>query len=244
LSILIAAGLFGPSAHVLRSPASLTAATVNPVANTAVINTVEDTSIGTTPNGFTYTGAWASCSKCQPSTPNASYYSTSASGAAMTLRFNGTQASLYGIRSRNGGISTVSVDGQAAAKVDTYASTAAVAQIFATAVLTPGSHTLVLTDTHTHNAKSTGYALAIDRAAVTAGPNAVLYGKVGAFGNLGSALPTGESWPRMLSPIGDLPPVSLSSSRRWRRRARSSWDPILRRTTRSTRPRPACRSAY
>ena len=154
---------------------------------------MEDTSIGTAPDGFKYGGTWARCGGCLPATLNSSYYSTSTSSAAVTLRFNGTQASLYGIKSKAGGISTVSLDGKTATKVDSYAPSPAAALLLTTPPLAPGSHTLVLTNTHTRNAKSSGYLLAVDRALITPASNAVLYGKAGTFGSLGGALPTGES---------------------------------------------------
>ena len=83
--------------------------------------------------------------------------------------------------------------GVRAVKVDTYSATPVAAQIFATVQLAAGTHTVSVTDTTAHNVASTGHSLSIDRADITPPANAILYGKTGTFGALGTALPTGES---------------------------------------------------
>ena len=155
--------------------------------------TVEDTSTGTALDQFQYKGTWTQCKGCQPQTLNSSYHSTSTSSSSVTLRFNGTQAYIGGIVAPNGGISRVTIDAGVAVIIDTYSPNSAATAIFTTPVLAPGSHTVMLTDTHTHNSNSTGYFLRIDLAQIAPSPNAVLYGKSGTFGSLGSNLPTGES---------------------------------------------------
>ena len=92
-------------AAISANNASSFAAVAGPVS-------VEDTTTsGSILNRFSYSGTWTPCTGCQPATANSSYNSTTASGATATLRFNGTQANIFGIESSSGGIVNVKVDG-------------------------------------------------------------------------------------------------------------------------------------
>jgi hypothetical protein len=155
--------------------------------------TVEDTSAGTNINQFEYHGSWTTCAGCQPATANASYHQTSTNGATATLRFNGTQVNLYGVKSPTGGIATITLDGGAPANFDSYAPLSAAALVYSTPNIAPGAHTMVITNTTSQNAASTGTQLSIDRADIAPTPTAILYGKTGTFGGLSTNLPTGES---------------------------------------------------
>ena len=156
--------------------------------------TVEDTTIGTGSNQFQYTGStWSHCSGCAPAT-NLSFYYAYQAGDSVTLRFSGTQVKLNGIKGTASGMASITLDGQSVGTIDLYASTKQAALLYQSAVLPPGNHTLVLTDLSQKNAASTSYVMSIDNAVVTlTTPDAVLYGKAGTFGNLGTTLSTGQT---------------------------------------------------
>jgi len=76
-------------------------------------------------------------------------------GAQASVTFTGTAVSWIGYRDQWSGIALVYVDGVLAATVDTYATTAqAQAVLYSASGLAPGSHTLTIEATGTHNSAS------------------------------------------------------------------------------------------
>ena len=84
-------------------------------------------------------------------------------GAQASFTFTGTAVSWIGYRDQWSGIARVYVDGVPKATVDTYASTAqSQVVLFSTSGLGPGTHTLTIEATGTHNAASGGSWIWID----------------------------------------------------------------------------------
>lgn len=131
--------------------------------------TIEDTAIGTGPNQVSYAGAWTQCIGCVQVSPNNSIHTSTAAGAAATIRFSGVQANIYGVKGPNGGFATVSVDGGMAQTVDTYAPAPSITLLYASVQLSPGTHTFTLTNVRQRNVASTGFAVSLDRVDVPAG---------------------------------------------------------------------------
>ena len=85
-------------------------------------------------------------------------------GASMTLTFTGTAVQWIGPKNTNGGIAAVSVDGGAAANVDTYSPAGKLFQqvLYTDSTLSPGTHTLTITVTGNKNPASSSGTVVID----------------------------------------------------------------------------------
>ena len=89
-------------------------------------------------------------------------------GARAELTFNGSGATVRGIRTAFSGIADVYVDGAFAQRVDLYSSTEEIqAPIFTVSGLAPGTHTLRIEATGTKNAASTTARVFVDAFDVT-----------------------------------------------------------------------------
>lgn len=165
-------------------------------ANASTTNTtIEDTTTGTTGNSVQYLGSsWTHCGNCGPS-GSSFYYSTTA-GAQLTVHFSGTQITVYGVAGAASGMTSVALDGtMVTSAFDLYAATQKDVVVYTSPTLAPGNHTVTLTLLSQKNAKVTSApVLAFEKATVTqTTPDAILYGKAGTFGNLGTSLPTGQT---------------------------------------------------
>jgi hypothetical protein len=133
---------------------------------TAVTTTIEDTNTA----HVAYTGTWAPCSgNCAKAADNSFTWSSTVN-SAVTVSFTGNQVKLFGMKEPWDNIATVSIDNAAATDVDFYASavTATTVQVYSSAALTQGNHTLKLTMTGRRNPASTGgSAITFDKAVVT-----------------------------------------------------------------------------
>ncbi|TMI73962.1 MAG: peptidase S8 [Bacillati bacterium ANGP1] len=118
---------------------------------------------------ITYTSNWVSGS--DPRASGGGYTEASAAGERATLTFTGTGVTWIGFRYSFGGIARVYVDGVFAAEVDAYAATEPEqAEIFSSAGLAPGTHTLAIEVTGTHNPlapSSSAYWIVVDAFDVT-----------------------------------------------------------------------------
>ncbi|WP_018500610.1 glycosyl hydrolase [Parafrankia discariae] len=131
--------------------------------------TVEDTALGMGANQVSYAGTWTQCVGCVAVSPNNSIRTSTAAGAAATIRFSGVQADIYGVKGPNGGRAEVRVDGGMAFPIDTYAPTASITLLYSSAQLSPGNHAFTLANTGQRNAASTGNSVSFDRVEVPAG---------------------------------------------------------------------------
>ncbi|NMO14774.1 cellulase family glycosylhydrolase [Pyxidicoccus fallax] len=145
-----------------------TSATVNlsVVGQQLVDVQVNDAVVGTGLEQFLYSGTW------QTGTGTAKYqqddHYTSTTGASYTVRFNGTQARLYGSAASHHGIASVSIDNGTPVDVDFYASTRQDQKLLWTSpVLSAGTHTLTVTVSGRKNAASSGIIINADRVDLT-----------------------------------------------------------------------------
>lgn len=111
--------------------------------------------------GLAFSGRWARAGGARRAT---------ARGAALTVRFTGTEAILRGPVGAGGGLAAVTVDGVARGRVDAYASQAtANAVLFDTGALAPGAHTVTVRVQGGRNALSAGVAVALASVQVVGG---------------------------------------------------------------------------
>ncbi|HEU5333869.1 MAG TPA: beta-galactosidase [Actinocrinis sp.] len=114
-----------------------------------------------------YSGNWTHAGTSSGYT-NGDYNSTESwsqqAGAAMTLTFTGTAIEWIGPKNTNGGIAQVSLDGQPAATVDTYAPGGKQFQqvLYYQSGLAAGSHTLTITTTGQKNPASSADTVVVD----------------------------------------------------------------------------------
>ena len=89
-------------------------------------------------------------------------------GSTALLHFTGNQVALRAVKDVDQGKMDVSVDGSLVTTIDNYASTRNASGIVWTSpVLDPGPHVVVVTNTGTKNASSSGFNIALDRADVS-----------------------------------------------------------------------------
>jgi hypothetical protein len=111
--------------------------------------------------GLRYVGHWT-----RPGTARRA----TARGAALTVRFTGTEAIVHGPTASDGGLATVTVDGVQRGRIDAYASsTAGNAVLFDTGDLAPGAHTLTVRLQGARDALSSGTALAVSGVQIVGG---------------------------------------------------------------------------
>ncbi|WP_235949517.1 hypothetical protein [Candidatus Frankia alpina] len=87
-----------------------------------------------------YVNVWTTCGGCTPPTENSSYRYSVKAGATVGIRFIGAQIDIYGIRSPQGGIITVGIDGQTPYAVNTFASSPNKALLYHSSALSDGPH--------------------------------------------------------------------------------------------------------
>ncbi|MCL9759646.1 endoglucanase [Frankia sp. AiPa1] len=133
-----------------------------------ITNTIEDNVTGVGNDQVSYTGSWVTCGGCVPPTPNNTFRYSTVAGSTATIRFTGTQITIYGIREPHGGQMSISVDFGLATLVDTYAPTSSVATLFTSRALIYGTHTLQILNTGQRNPASDSTVTAFDRAGVAA----------------------------------------------------------------------------
>ncbi|RYZ43487.1 MAG: hypothetical protein EOO71_03245 [Myxococcaceae bacterium] len=130
-----------------------------PTGNTVQLN---DATVGTGTGQFQYTGTWEAGTGAEKFQTDDHFSSTT--NSTYVVRFNGTQAKLYGSVASHHGIATVSVDGGAAVDVDFYSATRQEQKLLWTsATLASGAHSLTVKVTGRKNSASSGYTLNADR---------------------------------------------------------------------------------
>jgi hypothetical protein len=127
---------------------------------------VNDSVVGTGLEQFQYSGTWQTGTGTGKYQGDDHYAATT--GASYSVRFEGSQARLYGSVASHHGIASVSIDSGAAVDVDFYASTRQEQKLLWTSpLLTTGTHTLTVTVSGRKNAASSGYTLNADRVDLT-----------------------------------------------------------------------------
>jgi len=135
-------------------------------------STIEDTAKGTTVGKVQFSANWSQCTTTCTKVPDNSYVWTATAGSTATVRFSGRQMKWFGMKEPFSVIATVAIDGGAAVDVDPYAATASASsvQLYATPVLSEGTHTAVITMTNRRNPASTGgNSITFDRAEIISG---------------------------------------------------------------------------
>lgn len=132
----------------------------------AAVNTINDSSVGTSLNQYEFVGSWTSGADA-PAYGGDEHYSN-AVGAYYQVRFSGTQVKVYTTVDPAHGKSAISIDGGAETEVDNYAATRAYnVLIYTSPTLSDGPHTLKVRVTGTKNAASSNtYVVEIGRAHV------------------------------------------------------------------------------
>jgi hypothetical protein len=137
-----------------------------PVSETATVTSLNDNSIGTALNQFSYSGTWRYTSGAGKY-HNDDHYSNWPN-SAYSVRFSGTQAKLFVATAPWHGKAAVSVDGQAATTIDLYSSSKQdQVGLYTTPVLPRGTHTLTVRVLGTRNPASGGTYVTADRVDVT-----------------------------------------------------------------------------
>ncbi|MDP9795732.1 hypothetical protein J2S43_004244 [Catenuloplanes nepalensis] len=146
------------------------AVAASPASAAPTTTLIEDTAQGTGIGQVAFSSGWGACSgNCGVASDN-SFRWTSTPGATATIRFTGSQITLYGMKEPWANIATVAIDGGAATDVDFYAATATTetVDVYNSPALAQGTHTLVLTMTSRRNpASGGGSAITFDSAVVT-----------------------------------------------------------------------------
>jgi hypothetical protein len=169
---------YANSSELTDGSSQTTSFTINPAApaptppgTTSV--TVDDTQTSGTNHWDFTTGNWSHCTTATDCN-SATLYNDSASWDNTTdeyteLTFSGIQVKLYGLVDPSHGIGAVSIDSGTTTNVDFYSSTRrGNALLWTSPFLAPGSHTLRVKVTGTHNANSSGNYVVVDRADVLA----------------------------------------------------------------------------
>jgi N-acetylmuramoyl-L-alanine amidase len=108
-----------------------------------------------------YAGRWLE--SVAVSASGGSFYYTNGSGAALTVRFDGSYLAWFAKKGPDYGKAVVRVDGGSAKEIDLYSSTPVYGQlVYSTRGLSPGAHTLTIESGQTKNAASTGYLVSVD----------------------------------------------------------------------------------
>jgi hypothetical protein len=149
------------------SDGSLTGATSSSFTVSAqTVTTVDDAVQGTGLNQINYNGAgWSHITGTViPNAFDGTVSNDSTTNQFATITFTGTQIKFYAGERSNRGIAAVSIDGGTETNVDLYSATdAGDVLVYTSPVLTAGTHTLKIRVTGTHDAKSSGTIVSIDR---------------------------------------------------------------------------------
>jgi lysophospholipase L1-like esterase len=121
-------------------------------------------------DAFSYSGAWTTCSGCDPHAVGlfgGGFSSSSSSGATAQFQFTraaGGQVKLYLVKTAASGVAAISLNGGPETLVDLYAgSDRRYTAVWVSAPLSAGTHTLQVRVTGTKQAASAGTAVGIDR---------------------------------------------------------------------------------
>ncbi|WP_242424124.1 glycoside hydrolase family 26 protein [Frankia sp. EI5c] len=128
--------------------------------------TIEDTAVGTGINQVSYAGGWSVCTGCGPATPNRSFRYSYDSGSIATIRFAGSQISVYGIQNPLGGFAAFSIDGGTPTVTDFFLDASAVVLNYSSPQLSEGVHTLSIANVRQRSGASSNYYVGFDRAVV------------------------------------------------------------------------------
>ncbi|GAA2531989.1 hypothetical protein [Winogradskya humida] len=144
---------------------------VPPAASAApTTSLIEDTAQGTGTGQVQFSAGWSPCDgNCDAASDN-SFLWTSTAGSTATVRFTGTQITLFGMKEPWANIATAKIDSTAATDADFYAAkaTTETVDVYTSPVLAQGTHTLVLTITDRRNpASKGGSSITFDSALVT-----------------------------------------------------------------------------
>jgi hypothetical protein len=131
------------------------------------IATIDDSATSGT-NAFAYGSNWSAATGSNTDLYNKTAQWSGTAGSTSTLTFNGTGAVIYGVKDRDQGIATFSVDGGTAHSVDDYSATRVPgASLFTVSGLTSGTHTITITVTGTKNSASSNDIVALDSATIS-----------------------------------------------------------------------------
>ncbi|HWH93351.1 MAG TPA: choice-of-anchor Q domain-containing protein [Baekduia sp.] len=132
----------------------------------STVTSVNDNSIGTALNQFSYSGSWLYATGAGKYL-NDDHYAYAA-GNAYTVRFSGTQARLYVSTAPWHGKAGVSLDGGPETTIDLYAASKSDQVLkYTSPVVAAGTHTLTVRVLGTKNTASTGTYVTADRVDVT-----------------------------------------------------------------------------
>jgi hypothetical protein len=155
---LDAAGNVGTSALVTTAVNNTITTTPTPS-----LFSVNDNTIGTNINQFSYIGTWSYSSGASSKYNGDDHYSSTTNSYAL-IKFDGTQIKLYGSKAAWHGIVGISIDNGPEQFIDQYSiSRTDQATLFTSPILSSGIHTLKLRVTGTKNSASTGTTIAVDR---------------------------------------------------------------------------------
>lgn len=134
-----------------------------------LIRAIENTATGNGNWLVEYSGDWFLCG-CGVDTGNNSYTYAYTQGAALTIRFHGVEAKIWGVKESAGGMVDVTVDGNSQGTIDNYAPTKTSAIIYDTGVLGQhdADHTVTLTINGQQNPDSAATVLSFDKADIYA----------------------------------------------------------------------------
>ncbi|NUR63300.1 MAG: hypothetical protein HOV87_32270 [Catenulispora sp.] len=159
---------------------------VTPPGTVATDTTTDDTATSGT-DRFGYDANWGTATGVSDLHNGTAHWSNTTGGTA-TYTFTGSGATIWGVKDVDQGIAAFSVDGGPATYADDYAATRTPqAPLWSSSGLSPGTHTVTISNTGTKNSSSANVTLAIDYATVTpnittiddgttSGTNAFTYG--------------------------------------------------------------------
>jgi hypothetical protein len=141
--VVIATGTYSLTA----TDSDLPSATSNSFAiGTHALTTIDDNNAdntGTIPQ-VAYTGSWAQSASSLANNYGDTVTSDGTGGDNASVTFTGTLITLYAVESPTAGSAQVFIDGNDPIQIDLFSSTAMIAPVFTSALLTAGSHTIIV----------------------------------------------------------------------------------------------------
>jgi len=131
---------------------------------------VDDQVTGSGNSQFNFSGSWTSVTGYSGyGFFNDSEHYSHTTNDTVTIPFNGTRIQLFGIENTGTGYAGCTIDSGTEVLADTYTNGSNLGDqpVCDSGNLAPGSHTLVVRVTGTHDASSTGVSLGIDRVVIT-----------------------------------------------------------------------------
>lgn len=130
--------------------------------------TVDDSTVGSSPNQFSYSGSWGAATGSGDGRYAGSTHYSHQAGNTATLVVVGNTIEVRANKSAGGGKATIVIDGGTAVTVDTYSSGYRTdASIYLSPALAYGTHTVVITVTGTASPGSTDSWVDLDRVVTT-----------------------------------------------------------------------------